>query len=65
MGKIYRISGAAERAGVHPSTIRNYEKWGLITPQRDETGQRVFTDELIKEIKRVFAELNEGKRWQR
>lgn len=64
MGRIYRISGAAERAGVHPSTIRNYERRGLIAPQRDETGQRVFTEELIKKIKQVYAELNlERKRW--
>jgi len=58
MLRIYRIGGAARKTGLHPQTIRNYEKLGLIIPQRDESGQRVFDDQLIGKIKQIYAEFN-------
>lgn len=43
--KRYRTSEVAEMMGIHPNTVRFYEKWGLITkPVREENGYRVFTD---------------------
>lgn len=58
MPRIYRISGAARRAGVCSSTIRNYERRGLIVLQGDESGQRVFDDKSIRRIKQVYFRLN-------
>ena len=37
--KKYRTSEVAEMMGIHPNTVRFYEKWGLITkPVREENG---------------------------
>ena len=40
----YTISEAAARMGVAPSTIRYYEKEGLIPNLKRKNGQRVFED---------------------
>ena len=40
----YTISEAAERMGVAPSTIRYYDKEGLIPNIKRKNGQRVFED---------------------
>ena len=37
---VYIISVAAELAGVHPQTLRIYERKGLITPYRTPGGTR-------------------------
>lgn len=42
---IYRTSEVSKIVGVHENTIRNYEKWGLISPVvRKGNGYRRFTD---------------------
>ncbi|UIK01218.1 MerR family transcriptional regulator (plasmid) [Rhizobium leguminosarum] len=38
----YRIAEAASLAGVAPSTVRLWEKQGLITPNRSDKGQRLY-----------------------
>ena len=60
MGKreeaVYIISVAAELAGVHPQTLRIYERKGLIEPYRTPGGTRRYSDEdlgrlgLIQEL---------------
>lgn len=40
---IVRIGEAARETGVHPNTIRNLEKRGVITCGRDWRGHRRFT----------------------
>jgi DNA-binding transcriptional MerR regulator len=46
-----RVSELAERAGVAPSTIRFYERAGLLSPaQRAENGYRVFTESALQEL---------------
>lgn len=43
--QIYSTSQIAEQVGIHPNTVRLYEKWGLISPvPRDANGYRRFTD---------------------
>jgi DNA-binding transcriptional MerR regulator len=39
-----RISEAARKLGIHPATLRNLEKKGLITVQRDWANYRRFTE---------------------
>ena len=47
----YRTAEVAKMMGIHPNTVRFYEKWGLITkPVREENGYRVFTDLHICQI---------------
>ena len=36
------INTAAEILGIHPETIRRWERAGLISPQRDDNGHRIF-----------------------
>ena len=49
--KKYRTSEVAQMMGIHPNTVRFYEKWGLITkPVREENGYRVFTDLHLYQI---------------
>lgn len=47
------IGEAAKRAGVSTKTVRNYERAGLITPTRDTSGRRLFTDEEVKHIRQI------------
>ncbi len=44
-GAVYVISVAAELAGVHPQTLRIYERKGLISPYRTPGGTRRYSDE--------------------
>jgi MerR family transcriptional regulator/heat shock protein HspR len=50
---VYVISVAAELSGLHPQTLRTYERMGLITPVRTGGGGRRYTHrdvELLREI---------------
>ena len=50
---VYVISVAAELSGLHPQTLRTYERMGLITPGRTGGGGRRYTHhdvELLREI---------------
>lgn len=50
----YRTAEVAKMMGIHPSTVRFYEKWRLITkPVREENGYRVFTDLHLYQIQVV------------
>jgi len=60
--RIFRISDAARKAGVCATSVRNYERLGLISFSRDSTGHRVFDDEAIREIRQVYTKLNEKRR---
>ena len=50
---VYVISVFAEIAGVHPQTLRNYERTGLLNPQRTEGGSRRFSDADLADIRRI------------
>jgi len=65
---LYVISVAAELAGVHPQTLRIYERKGLLDPARTEGGNRRYSDDDIARLRRIHeltnAGLNlEGVRW--
>jgi MerR family transcriptional regulator/heat shock protein HspR len=57
---LYIISVAAELAGVHPQTLRIYERKGLIEPQRTEGRSRRYSDRDIKLLQRIQELTNEG-----
>ena len=50
---VYVISVFAELAGVHPQTLRNYERSGLLSPQRTSGGSRRFSDEDLAALRRI------------
>ncbi|MER3453368.1 MAG: MerR family DNA-binding transcriptional regulator [Acidimicrobiia bacterium] len=49
----YVISVAARLAGVHPQTLRVYERKGLIHPERTPGGTRLYSDEDIARVRRI------------
>lgn len=53
---VYVISVAAELAGMHPQTLRIYERRGLVTPARTTGGNRRYSDADIARLRRI-AEL--------
>jgi MerR family transcriptional regulator, heat shock protein HspR len=57
---LYIISVAAELAGVHPQTLRIYERKGLIEPHRTEGRSRRYSDRDIKLLQRIQELTNEG-----
>ncbi|GAB2865516.1 heat shock protein transcriptional repressor HspR [Nocardioides pacificus] len=55
---VYVISVAAELTGLHPQTLRTYERLGLITPGRTGGGGRRYSQrdiELLREIADLTA----------
>lgn len=56
---VYVISVAAELAGMHPQTLRIYERRGLLRPARTQGGNRRYSDDDIALLRRI-AELTEA-----
>jgi MerR family transcriptional regulator, heat shock protein HspR len=57
---LYVISVAAELAGVHPQTLRIYERRGLVEPARTSGRSRRYSDEDIELLRRIQELTNEG-----
>ncbi len=57
---IYVISIAAELAGVHPQTLRVYERKGLLTPQRTQGNSRRYSERDVEILRRIQELTNEG-----
>ena len=57
---VYVISVAAELAGVHPQTLRIYERKGLVEPGRTSGGSRRYSDADIALLRRIQDLTNEG-----
>jgi MerR family transcriptional regulator, heat shock protein HspR len=53
---VYVISVAAELTGLHPQTLRSYERMGLIAPSRTGGGGRRYSARDV-ELLRTIAEL--------
>ena len=56
---VYVISVAAELAGVHPQTLRIYERRGLLQPARTTGGNRRYSNADIQRLLRI-SELAEA-----
>jgi MerR family transcriptional regulator, heat shock protein HspR len=57
---VFVISVAAELAGVHPQTLRIYERKGLVDPARTGGGNRRYSEEDIERIRRIQDLTTEG-----
>jgi MerR family transcriptional regulator/heat shock protein HspR len=56
---VFVISVAAEMAGMHPQTLRQYDRLGLVSPERTGGGGRRYTArdvELLREVQRLSQE---------
>ena len=51
---LYMIGVVAEMLGVHPQTLRFYEKKGLLRPSRTEGRTRVYSAEDVEELARLL-----------
>jgi MerR family transcriptional regulator/heat shock protein HspR len=50
----YMISAVAEMYGIHPQTLRLYEREGLLKPSRTEGNTRLYTDEDIQRLEFIL-----------
>jgi MerR family transcriptional regulator/heat shock protein HspR len=50
---VYVISVAAELAGMHPQTLRIYERKGLLDPARTTGGSRRYSEYDIAQLRRI------------
>ena len=56
---LYVISVAADMAGMHPQTLRQYDRLGLVSPGRVGGGSRRYSRrdiELLREVQRLSQE---------
>lgn len=57
---LYVISVAAELAGMHPQTLRIYERKGLLSPARTSGRSRRYSERDITLLRRIQELTNEG-----
>lgn len=57
---LFAISVAAELTGLHPQTIRIYEREGLVRPSRSEGGTRRYSRDDIDRLSQVAALMATG-----
>ena len=57
---VYVISVAAELAGMHPQTLRIYERKGLLEPARTAGGNRRYSEADIERLRRISDLANAG-----
>lgn len=56
----FLIGIAAELAGMHPQTLRVYERRGLITPRRTARNTRVYSEADVALLRRIQELSEEG-----
>jgi len=51
----YMISAVAESYGIHPQTLRLYEREGLLKPSRTEGNTRLYTETDIERLELILS----------
>jgi MerR family transcriptional regulator/heat shock protein HspR len=51
----YMISTVAHKYGIHPQTLRLYEREGLLQPSRTEGNTRVYSDEDLERLETILS----------
>jgi len=57
---LYSISIAAELTGLHPQTLRIYEREGLLEPARSAGGTRRYSHNDITRLQEIIALTGDG-----
>jgi MerR family transcriptional regulator, heat shock protein HspR len=57
---LFSISVAAELTGLHPQTLRIYEREGLLDPARSAGGTRRYSTEDIDRLQQIMALTADG-----
>ena len=53
-GRFYMISVVAKAYGIHPQTLRLYEREGLLKPSRTEGNTRLYSEEDLKQLEVIL-----------
>jgi MerR family transcriptional regulator, heat shock protein HspR len=51
----FRIGAISERYGIHPQTLRMYEREGLLRPTRTEGNTRVYDPDTIERLEIILT----------
>jgi MerR family transcriptional regulator, heat shock protein HspR len=54
------ISVVARELGMHPQTLRKYERLGLVTPTRTIGSMRIYTDEELERLRFIKRLVEDG-----
>lgn len=52
-GGLYTMAVASRLTGMHPQTLRKYERAGLISPARQSGNQRLYSDADVERLRRI------------
>ena len=53
--KYYYISYVSEKYGLHPQTLRHYEREGLIQPVRSDGNTRLYDESTLERIELILT----------
>lgn len=53
--RTYTISAVADQYGLHPQTLRLYEREGLLKPSRSEGNTRLYTDPDLERLELILS----------
>lgn len=53
-GKYYMISVVANNYGIHPQTLRLYEREGLLKPSRTDGNTRLYSEEDLRQLEVIL-----------
>jgi DNA-binding transcriptional MerR regulator len=60
---LFSIGAVARMLELAPATIRTWEtRYGLVTPQRSEGGQRLYSRDQVEQLRFVKSEVEHGRR---
>ena len=52
--KTYTISAVADQYGIHPQTLRLYEREGLLKPSRTEGNTRLYSEDDLRQLEVIL-----------
>jgi DNA-binding transcriptional MerR regulator len=50
------ISDVARKVGISSDTIRSYDRLGLLSPIRDSSGRRLFTEADVTRVRQIYLD---------
>lgn len=50
---LYYISVVARMVNIHPQTLRNYERLGLVQPTRSDGNVRLYSDRDVERVRKI------------
>jgi len=53
-GRFYMISVVAKAYGIHPQTLRLYEREGLLKPSRTDGNTRLYSEQDLKQLEVIL-----------